>query len=390
MNTKTRNYIKSRFQHYYRNANITIPSHLENREWGIISFDEMPETVMRRHKSFESPAQVSDYLSAMAPAHAYHSVACYKYPNAPTMKEKQWIQADLIFDLDADHLPDAKKNYADMLQHVKEETLKLYDFLINDFGFSEEYIKVVFSGGRGYHFHISDPHVLGLESAHRREIVDYISGRGLNMDNIFTKKAMIGDVGSESASRLSLPSQDEGGWGARINHHIVSFFEDIAKKENAKKIFMDFEGIGKTSAERLINIFQDTEQIEKIKNGNMDPLSKLNRSFLRQLAENAIQLNRASVDEPVTGDIKRLIRLPGSLHGKSGMQVKLLNISDLENFEPLNDAIIFSDRPVKLKLMKPFSVQMRGNDLQLEEGKHELPEYAAIYLMCRGVAEYGP
>ncbi len=389
MNIRTRNYIKSRFQQYYRKANITIPSHLENREWGIISFDEMPETVMRRHKSFETSAQVSDYLSAMAPAHVYHSVACYRYPNAPTMKEKQWIQADLIFDLDADHLPDAKKNYADMLHHVKEETLKLYDFLISDFGFSEEYIKIVFSGGRGYHFHITDPRVLSLESAHRREIVDYISGRGLDMDNIITKKAIIGDVGSENASRLSLPSQDEGGWGARINHYIVSYLENIAKTGDAKKRFMKFEGIGKTSAEKLVTIFQDREQIEKIKKGNIDPLSTINRSFLHHLADDAVLFNRASVDEPVTGDIKRLIRLPGSLHGKSGMQVKELTISTLEEFEPLNDAIAFSDKPVKLKLMKPFSVQMRGNDLQLEEGRHELPEYAAIYLMCRGVAEYG-
>ncbi|SVD73115.1 uncharacterized protein METZ01_LOCUS425969, partial [marine metagenome] len=39
-------------------------------------------------------------------------------------------------------------------------------------------------------------------------------------------------------------------------------------------------------------------------------------------------------DEPVTGDIHRLIRLPGSLHGGTGLVVKILNVDELEKFDP--------------------------------------------------------
>jgi DNA primase small subunit len=46
------------------------------------------------------------------------------------MNEKNWLGAELIFDLDADHLPDAPRNYADMLELVKKETFKLMDFLL--------------------------------------------------------------------------------------------------------------------------------------------------------------------------------------------------------------------------------------------------------------------
>jgi len=72
------------------------------------------------------------------------------------------------------------------------------------------------------------------------------------------------------------------------------------------------------------------------------------------------------------------------------MCVTSLSIAQLEEFDPLNDAVVFSDKPVKLKVIRPFAVQMKGKDLYVEEGVQELPEYAAIYLMCRGAAEYGP
>ncbi|UGV40112.1 DNA primase catalytic subunit PriS [Methanococcoides orientis] len=389
MNFKTKYFLKSKFQEYYKTAEIHIPSRLEAREWGFISFDEMPETVMRRHKSFGSRGEVEEYLAGMAPAHAYHSVAYYTYPSAPTMKEKQWQEADLIFDLDADHIPGAPNSYSEMLDHVKKETLKLYDLLINDFGFNEDDIRAVFSGGRGYHFHISDPRVRSLGSAERREIVDYISGRGLNIEKIFYKKAVSGDAGSENARMNMLSPESEGGWGGRINRYLVSYLTDLASKEDAEELFSGFKGIGKKTAQKMIDILRDEAQVELLRRGNMEALSKVNKDIIQTLALQAVNDMSASVDEPVTGDIKRLIRLGGSLHGKSGMRVTTLSISELEKFEPLTDAVVFSDKPVKLKVIRPFAVQMKGNDLYVEEGTQELPEYAAVYLMCRGAAEYG-
>jgi len=95
----------------------------------------------------------------------------------------------------------------------------------------------------------------------------------------------------------------------------------------------------------------------------------------------------AVVDEPVTADIKRLIRLPGSLHGGSGLKVMSLTIDELEKFEPLRDAVVFNDKLTRLKVIKPFAVQMKGKDIEVEPGEQELPEYVAVHLLCRGVAE---
>ena len=391
MNEKTKRFIKSKFQDYYRTAEIHLPPDFTSREWGFILFDEMPEFVMRRHKAFGSSGELQDYLSGMVPAHAYYSVAYYEYPNAPNMKEKNWLSADLIFDLDADHLPGAPKSYADMLEHVKQESLKLYGFLNNDFGFAEEDIHIVFSGGRGYHFHISTPAVRSLGSAERREIVDYVSSTGFEVNRFFGKKAVSGDAGRESAEVFVIPSAEEGGWGGRINRYIISYLSGIMKQDDSIKILTGFKGIGKKKAEQLVEIFGDKHQVELLKEGKMEALSSIPKPFLEALANQAVSEMSASVDEPVTADVKRLIRLPGSLHGGSGMRVTALSLSELETFDPLNDAVVFSDESVQLKVIKPFSVQMKGNEFAVEpgDGMVELPEYAAMYLMCRGAAEYG-
>jgi DNA primase small subunit len=389
MNESTRQYLVSAFQNYYSTADIRFPPEFTSREWGFIEFTSGQDTFMKRHRAFGSEGELHDYLRGIAPAHAYYSVAYYEYPGAPKMKEKNWQKADLIFDIDSDHLPGDINSYADMLENGKKETLKLLEFLMDDFGFKEREVHAVFSGGRGYHFHISEESVLSLGSAERREIVDYVSSRGLNLDKIFSKRDISGDAGAETAKMSILPSEDEGGWGGRINRYLITYLTSLARDEDAIKILTGFKGIGKTTAEKLVEVFRDEARVYALKKGKMDALGGIKKEILENIVKQGVTQMAACVDEPVTADIKRLIRLPGSLHGKSGMKVTALSIQELETFEPLNDAVVFSDKSVKIKVIKPFAVQMKGKDLTVEEGIQEVPEYAAVYLMCRGVAEYG-
>ncbi|MEZ5335968.1 MAG: DNA primase catalytic subunit PriS [Methanolobus sp.] len=389
MNESTRRFLVSAFQNYYSTADIRLPPEFTSREWGFIEFTSGQDTFMKRHRAFGSEGELHDYLTGIAPAHAYYSVAYYEYPGAPKMKEKNWQKADLIFDIDSDHLPGGINSYADMLEKGKRETLKLLEFLMDDFGFSEREVHAVFSGGRGYHFHISEELVLSLGSAERREIVDYVSSKGLNLEKIFSKREISGDAGAESAKMAVFPSENDGGWGGRINRYLISYLTSLAKDENAVKILTGFKGVGKTTAEKIVETFKDDARVNALREGKMDALGGIKKDILMGIVNQGVEQMAACVDEPVTADIKRLIRLPGSLHGKSGMKVTALSIDELETFEPLNDAVVFGDKSVKIKVIKPFAVQMKGKDLMVEEGIQEVPEYAAVYLMCRGVAEYG-
>ena len=57
---------------------------------------------------------------------------------------------------------------------------------------------------------------------------------------------------------------------------------------------------------------------------------------------------------------------------------------ELDDFDPLRDAIppTLTDRPVRLKMTKKVDVTLRGERFGLE-GDAEVPEFAALFLLCR-------
>jgi DNA primase small subunit len=344
----------------------------------------------------------------MAPAHVYYSVAYYDMPGAPRMDQKGWRGADLIFDLDADHLPGVKMTYSDMLDHVKAESLKLADFLIDDFGFSENNIQLVFSGGRGYHFHIYDDKISQLDSAERREIVNYISGRDLDFKFFFKEVAMVGDTGSGSkefmGKRGKIPTKwvlegHENGWGKRIAGHVADYLRSEAEigKSNPKEMFKDLKEnkiAGDATLKKLTAFASDEAMLAEItEKGRLDFPVKDFKTIIEYIIQKTVLEfgvdAGANVDEPVTGDIKRLIRFPGSLHGGSGFAVQSMSLERLPSYEPLTDSLAFGDKPTKVRVQRPFSFTLNRQDFSVVEGNMELPEYAAVYLMCRGVANYG-
>ncbi|HQC12162.1 MAG TPA: DNA primase catalytic subunit PriS, partial [Methanoregulaceae archaeon] len=104
--------------------------------------------------------------------------------------------------------------------------------------------------------------------------------------------------------------------------------------------------------------------------------------FSERLRERA-----ALADEPVTTDIKRLIRLPGSLHGGSGFRVTPLTPAELGDFDPLVDAVVFGTRDVRVEMERGASMTMLGEQHSLEAGVQTVPEALAVFLCCRGMAE---
>lgn len=175
---------KNAFQMFYTSNKIELPDRFGRREFAFLFFGGKG---MVRHLAFEKRESFWNFLEERTPQHMYYSSAYYQLPNAAKMQEKNWMGAELVFDLDSDHLPNADKmGYAESLLEVKKEFKKLIEeFLLGDFGFNEKYIELYFSGGRGYHCHVKDPAILDLDSNERREIVDYITGRDLQDSIIF-------------------------------------------------------------------------------------------------------------------------------------------------------------------------------------------------------------
>ena len=170
------------------------------------------------------------------------------------------------------------------------------------------------------------------------------------------------------------------------------------KKGGVKKL-EEFKGIGNKIATGIYaDLFEGSEGergVDKMwKDNNLDIFSSdkhLNPflDFVKQ--EVSVEL-KGETDEPVTSDVKRLIRLPSSLHGKTGLVVTPLKRDELDDFNPLNDAISasFTEDPIKINMIKPEKVKLRNEVFDLKMGECEVPEYAAIFLMCRRAAEIIP
>jgi DNA primase small subunit len=97
---------------------------------------------------------------------------------------------------------------------------------------------------------------------------------------------------------------------------------------------------------------------------------------------------KGETDEPVTSDIKRLIRLPSSLHGKTGFEVVPLERDELESFDPFRDAVpkAFGKEEIRIVCDTPISLVLRDESFSLDAGASEVPEFVAVHLLCRRLA----
>lgn len=390
MEERTRAYLRGRFRDHYRRTEPVLPPDADAREWGYIPWTSGPGTTMVRHKSTLDLGDLGKFLARERPRHVYFSAGRYDDPAAGSMGEKGWVGSDLVFDLDADHLPAVElgvDSYGEMLEKCKAALLRLLDFLEDDFGFQD--LTVVFSGGRGYHVHVRDPAVQPLESDARREIVDYVRGIGLDLEGVIHEEAVGGTAGRASPARKRT-LRTEGGWSARAHRYLMSFVDDLVAMDDEAAVerLREFDGIGEGKATAALRAAHTND--DQIATGNID-VHPAFYSLSRQLIPEVVAADNAPIDEPVTTDTNRLIRLPGSLHGGSGLCVRRLDRDAIEAFDPLTDAVpdTFRNQEISVEVEEESQVELGGDSFTLPAGTHRVREYAGVFLMARGRAEKG-
>lgn len=397
MDGNSRFLLKS-FRKYYKVHTPMMPDRFTRREYGFMFFDK---GFVQRHISFRSPDELHRFMESKVPAHSYYSTSYYRKPDAPTMDEKEWMGAELIFDLDADHLDGAKEmTYSEMMVQIRTEMMRLVDgFLMDDLGFDESQIHITFSGGRGYHAHVRTPDVMTLGTHERRELVDYITCSGMNMDWIFPiKQVVTSQMQTSSGMRKNIaeirqiPGPESGGWRKRMREGLIDVVDDFCEHDIAD-IKNTYPSLKRT----------DGKSIQKVKTNLVEKRSSLftmntmaildtytQKTLMKVMKEDVAKRLSGEVDEPVTADIKRLIRLPGSIHGKSGLRVTPITREELTDFDPLQMAVPdeYSDDPVKITMCKDMKLDMKGRHFNLS-GEVEVPEWAAVFLIGRKAADFG-
>lgn len=386
MDDNTVAYRKAAFARYYDDPDLRLPPRFGRREFGFLFFDR---DGMQRHTSFDRVDELTGFVQDKIPEHCYYSTAYYEQPDADTMDGKGWLGADLIFDLDADHLdaPDGTP-YPVLLEMCRDEAVKLVeDFLMRDLGFEEDEMEFAFSGGRGYHVHVRDPRVLELASDARREIVDHIVGQGLDTSRFLVEKAIEEErFGNETraVTTVEIPRPDDPGWAGRFARGFVDYLATLREmdREEALGELSGLPGVGTKSADQILEKIRRDDGRPALQRVREDGKIDLNQAFLRasdRIVEQASVDLEGETDEPVTTDTHRLIRLQGSLHGRSGLKVERLGLDELRDFDPLEEAVVFGDEPVRCEGLRDAKLGMKGQLHEIEEGEtFELPECAAI------------
>ena len=385
---ESRKYVWKKFREYYSEANIPAPMRFSKREYGFIHFN----APMKRHIAFDDYHSIKEYFVRNVPLHAYYSSAYYEYPEKP-MDKKGWLGADLIFDLDADHLIGAESlSYEEQLSKVKIELNKLLTFLQDDFGFSENEIHVNFSGGRGYHIHIRSPEVLTLRSDARREIVSYITAKHLKKERFIMVEFVKPDKHTRSSKKVKF-SKKPFGWYDKVRYGITEALEELySRYESDRKSLRNemppslYKRLFSKKGDKLLIeiLIKEPENFHLVGERKMYDLVDYLFEYL------SVQV-AGETDEPVTTDIHRLIRYPESLHGKTGFVVKPLDMNDIDEFNPFVDALPHVSGEEYIEFIVDVNITL-GNTRYVNSKSEieKVPAAHALYFLCSGKARINP
>ena len=319
------------FARYYRVANLRLPKDIAFREF---AFQTLEQGVYVRHLSFASEPELRGHLVLSTPRQAYYSTAKYSNPAAGSLEDAGWLGSEIMFDIDADKLPGCTtKVLGGGVELVSEECLdlarealsRLIYVLVEHMGFSKEELLVYFSGSRGFHVVVAteDPEWLTLRQVHRLELAEYVSARSLDLRRVLRREVRVG----RSSVTPAPPTERDGGW---------------------RSLLARFHG-----------------------GPDFD--------------EKAVQRVAVPVDPLVTQDTSRLVRIPNSVNGKSGLVARPLDPDGVEGFD-VSEAKVFEGYAVVVPRVS-FEGLIYGTKVRLSEGERaRVDVQTALYLVLNGLA----
>ena len=154
----------------------------------------------------------------------------------------------------------------------------------------------------------------------------------------------------------------------------------------------------KAAFNKMMEKFKAKGVKEQVMTGKLDRLGVQEKKAFEDLikADQSIILSKSGeTDEPVTVDVRRVIRYPTSLHGKSGLKVTEFPLERLDpdnknKFDPLTEAVAFGKgKSVKLEIMiDEGNIRIKDNEYELENGKIiEVNEDVASFLILKNWAK---
>ena len=329
-------------EHYFRHHDyIEMPEKVESREFGYTLFGRG----MIRHLSYKTSGELAADLVKQGPSSVYCSNATYSNPTL-AMDEKGWKGAELIFDIDASAIPTACQ-----ARH--------------SFWACKDCGKIARSaegpgtcqkcGGTSLaHLPWSCPECLAATKDHVARLISFLTE----------------DFGVANTD-IAVYFSGNRGYHLHVGDTRFESMQPEARAEVANYV----RGTGLIRPQRTDDSANGgwLARMASAQHGDQPPkMADLAGAF------------GSRIDESVTTDIHRIFRMPGTLHGSSGLLKA--HVHDLAAFRPDYDPVVLGDDEVSVWVQGSPAFSLKGKTFGPFSGEEaELPTYAAVYLMTKGL-----
>ena len=295
--------LKERRQYYREEWDVKdlpdfIATDIKKREFG---FDHNGTGPNDRYKVFKGTESLRKFLRYKAPFAAYISVAFYNNPR----RREDWLKAEYIFDVDAKDIPIRSCQCDGVCETCLGEALEIVNSLIDtlegDLGLKN--IHLIYSG-RGYHIRILDKEMMTASSELRSEVMNpEVSNQTFNFEH------------------FSIPV----GYSKIFTDKVKFNIQHLVGNEK-------IDGINTKLMKDII------ESRHHLENDNWGYFKRdIGPRRYKNLVEAMARVNLATIDAKVSIDLKRILRLPSSLHSKVSM--KCMEVKNRETFDPFSKAV---------------------------------------------------
>jgi len=352
MNEKTLHFLRQVYrEHYFKHHDlIELPQEMTSREFGYVPFGGG----MIRHLSFKSGGELGAELVKQAPSSVYCSNATYERPTLQ-MDEKGWLGADLIFDIDADSIPTSCK--------VRHAWWICGDCQKGGMGAKPARCPKC-KGIALTQVKWSCKECLNATKDHVRRLVNFLTG----------------DFGVDRRD-VRVYFSGNRGYHAQVQDERFQKADPQMRAEIANYI----KGTGLSTRSALLprsaaaTIFGWAYKSEYF--GAKSSTSKRQN---QKLVDQVVMANAALIDEAVTTDVHRVFRMPGTLHGNSGLLK--MRVGSIDAFDPEKDPVILGNQSTTVFIDFAPEFFLKGMKFgPYESSAVQIPIYAAVFLLARGL-----
>jgi DNA primase small subunit len=204
--------------------------------------------------------------------------------------------------------------------------------------------------------------------------VDYILGTGI-------KPEYLGFNPRAKGGRSILADE---GWRGRAGRALYDFIASSPPEEIKKlKLGRKITRLLTEEHDKALAILEEGHPSMLLKAVGVGDEERL-MADLSRLMEIAIKEQAADIDTVVTTDIHRLIRLPNTLHGKTGWQVQTIPLDSLPDYDPITSAIAFRSGEVKIYVRHAPKVRIADTEYgPYTQEVVKVPLAVAMFLLCK-------